>query len=215
MDKLKTYLNNKGYSNDLIEDAGLIVKKDTGYYDRFRNRIMFPIINLKGNVVAFGGRVLDESKPKYLNSPETIIYNKSNNIYALNMAKAITSLKNIIVVEGYMDVISLHQFGIKNVVASLGTAFTQQQAKLLKKYVNEIIIAYDSDTAGQSATLKGLSILQKEGCQVKVLTLPKGMDPDDFIRKEGIEAFNNLLNKSYSLIEYKIHNAKKIAILIY
>jgi len=208
-DKLNRFLKSKGYSDDLIERTGLIVKKDKGYYDRFRNRIMFPIIDLKGNVIAFGGRVLDESKPKYLNSPETMIYSKSNSIYALNIVKEIRGLKNIIVVEGYMDVISLYQFGIKNVVASLGTAFTKQQARLLKRYANEIIIAYDSDVAGQSATLKGLSILQKEGCIVKVLTLPIGMDPDDFIRSKGVSAFNDLLNRSYSLIEYKIHNAKK------
>lgn len=210
-DGLKKYLNSKGYSDDLVEEAGLIIKKDKGqgYYDRFRNRVMFPIINLKGHVVAFGGRVLDDSKPKYLNSPETSVYSKGNNIYALNFVKDISNLKNIVVVEGYMDVISLHQFGVKNAVASLGTAFTQQQAKLLKRYSNEIIIAYDSDTAGQSATLKGLSILQKEGCIVKVLILPKEMDPDEYIRKKGLDAFNNLLENSLSLIEYKIYNAKK------
>ncbi len=208
-DKLNLYLNSKSFSDDLIENAGLIVKKEKGYYDRFRGRIMFPIINLGGKVVGFGGRVLDDSKPKYLNSPETQIYNKGRSIYALNNIREITALKNIIVVEGYMDVISLYQFGVKNVVASLGTAFTEQQAKLLKRYANEIVIAYDSDTAGQSATLKGLSILQKEGCQIKVINLPKGKDPDDFIRNEGLEAFNDLLKNSLSLTEYRIYNAKK------
>ncbi|NLN49801.1 MAG: DNA primase [Clostridiales bacterium] len=208
-DKLNTYLNSKGFDNNLIENAGLIVKKEKGYYDRFRGRVMFPIINLGGKVIAFGGRVLDDSKPKYLNSPETPIYNKSGSIYALNMIKEISALQNIIIVEGYMDVISLYQFGIKNVVASLGTAFTEQQAKLLKRYTNDIIIAYDSDTAGQSATIKGLSILQKEGCRVKVINLPKGMDPDDFIRKEGVESFNNYINNSLSLVEYRIYNSRK------
>lgn len=208
-DKLNAYLNNKGFDNNLIENAGLIVKKEKGYYDRFRGRVMFPIINLGGKVAGFGGRVLDDSKPKYLNSPETPIYNKSSNIYALNMIREIIALKNIIVVEGYMDVISLYQYGIKNVVASLGTAFTEQQAKLLKRYANDIIIAYDSDTAGQSATIKGLSILQKEGCRVKVINLPKGMDPDDFIRKEGVESFNNYIDNSLSLIEYRIYNTKE------
>lgn len=210
-DGLKKYMNSKGYSVELIEAAGFIIKREKkeGYYDRFRNRVMFPIIDLKGNVLAFGGRVLDDSKPKYLNTPDTAVYNKGNNIFALNFAKEIPGLKNIIVVEGYMDVISLHQYGIKNAVASLGTAFTVQQAKLLKRYANEIIIAYDSDTAGQKATLKGLSILENEGCIVKVLTLPKGMDPDEFVRKEGQDAFNSLLDESLSLIEYKIHNAKK------
>lgn len=210
-DGLKKYMNSKGYSVELIEAAGFIIKREKkeGYYDRFRNRVMFPIIDLKGNVLAFGGRVLDDSKPKYLNTPDTAVYNKGNNIFALNFAKEIPGLKNIIVVEGYMDVISLHQYGIKNAVASLGTAFTVQQAKLLKRYANEIIIAYDSDTAGQKATLKGLSILENEGCIVKVLTLPKGMDPDEFVRKEGQDAFNSLLDESLSLIEYKIYNAKK------
>lgn len=210
-DSLKKHLSSKGYSDDSVEAAGFIIKRDKkeGYYDRFRNRVMFPIIDLKGNVVAFGGRVLDNSKPKYLNTPDTMVYNKGNNIFALNFAKEISGLKNIIVVEGYMDVISLHQYGIKNAVASLGTAFTAQQAKLLKRYANEIIIAYDSDTAGQRATLKGLSILEKEGCIVKVLTLPKGMDPDEFIRKEGQDAFNSLVDSSLSLIEYKIYNVKK------
>ncbi len=206
---LNKHLNSKGFSDELIEKAGLIIKKDSGYYDRFRSRLMFPIMNLKNKVIAFGGRVLDESKPKYLNSPETAIYSKSNNIYSLNNAKEVMDLENIIVVEGYMDVISLYQHGFKNVVASLGTAFTQQQAKLLKRYSNEIIIAYDSDAAGQSATLKGLSILHKEGCKIKILTFPKGMDPDDLINEKGVEAFKSLLDNSYSLTEYKILLAKK------
>lgn len=208
-DKLKVYLNNLGYSDYLIEKAGLIVKRENGYYDRFRNRIMFPIIDLRGNVIAFGGRVLDGSKPKYLNSPETPIYSKSNSIYALNMVRKLTALKRIIIVEGYMDVIALCQFGIKNVVASLGTAFTQQQAKLLKRYAEEIIIAYDPDAAGESATIRGLSMLEKEGCNVKILSFPEGMDPDDFIRKKGAEQFNKLLKKSHTLIDYRIISAKQ------
>ena len=125
---------------------------------------MFPIIDLKGNVIAFGGRVMDDSKPKYLNSPETPIFNKGENIYGLNFVKKQQNIENIIVVEGYMDVIALHQYGITNAVASLGTAFTENQAKLLKRFSNEIIIAYDADIAGQSATLKGLAVLEKEGC---------------------------------------------------
>ena len=169
-----------GISPELAYSAGLLAKKTNNddYYDRFRNRIMFPIIDLKGNVIAFGGRVMDDSIPKYLNSPETEIYSKGNNIYGLNLVKKIRNLKNIIVVEGYIDAISLHQYGINNVVASLGTAFTENQARLLKRYANEIIIAYDSDAAGQAATLKGLAILEKEGCNVKVIRLPKGKDPD-------------------------------------
>lgn len=210
-DSLKNFMAANGISSELVYSAGLLIKKSNGadYYDRFRNRIMFPIIDLKGNVIAFGGRVMDDSKPKYLNSPETEIYIKGNNIYGLNLVKNIKDLKNIIVVEGYMDAISLHQYGINNVVASLGTAFTENQARLLKRYANEIIIAYDSDAAGQAATQKGLAILEKEGCNVKVIRLPKGKDPDEFVRQEGLEAFNDLIEKSMSLIDYKIYNLKQ------
>lgn len=208
---LKKFMAAKGIAPENLYSAGLLVKKNNneGYYDRFRNRIMFPIIDLKGNVIAFGGRVMDDSKPKYLNSPDTPIYNKGYNIYALNLVRQIKDLKNIIVVEGYMDAISLHQYGVNNVVASLGTAFTEQQAKLLKRYADEIIIAYDSDVAGQTATLRGLAILEKEGCNVKVIRLPKGKDPDEYIRKEGLESFKKLIENSMSLIEYKIYNLKQ------
>lgn len=208
---LMNYLRQKGFSQELMQKAGLIAKseKSSGYYDKFRNRVMFPIIDLKGNVIAFGGRVMDDSKPKYLNSPETPIFNKGENMYGLNFVKKQQNIENIIVVEGYMDVIALHQYGITNAVASLGTAFTENQAKLLKRFSNEIIIAYDADIAGQSATLKGLAILEKEGCNVGVITIPSGKDPDEFIRKEGVEAFRDRIKKNVSLIEYKIDNAKK------
>lgn len=210
-DGLKNFMASKGIKPELLYSAGLLVKNNNndGYYDRFRNRIMFPIIDLKGNVIAFGGRVMDDSKPKYLNSPDTDIYNKGYNIYSLNLVKGIKDLKNIIVVEGYMDAISLHQYGINNVVASLGTAFTEQQARLLKRYTNEIIIAYDSDVAGQTATLRGLAILEKEGCNVKVIRLPKGKDPDEYIRNEGLDSFKKLIDNSMSLIDYKIYNLKQ------
>ena len=208
---LMNYLRQKGFSQELMQKAGLIAKseKSSGYYDKFRNRVMFPIIDLKGNVIAFGGRVMDDSKPKYLNSPETPIFNKGENIYGLNFVKKQQNIENIIVVEGYMDVIALHQYGITNAVASLGTAFTESQAKLLKRFSNEIIIAYDADIAGQSATLKGLAILEKEGCNVGVITIPSGKDPDEFVRKEGVEAFRDRIKKNVSLIEYKIDDAKK------
>ena len=208
---LMNHLRQNGFSQELMQKAGLIAKseKSSGFYDKFRNRVMFPIIDLKGNVIAFGGRVMDDSKPKYLNSPETPVFNKGDNIYGLNFAKKQQNIESIIIVEGYMDVIALHQYGITNAVASLGTAFTENQAKLLKRFSNEIIIAYDADIAGQSATLKGLAILEKEGCNVKVLTIPSGKDPDEFVRKEGVEAFRERIKKSVSLIEYKIDNAKK------
>lgn len=208
---LLNYLKRKGYSQELMIKAGLITKSErsSGYYDKFRNRVMFPIIDLKGNVIAFGGRVMDDSKPKYLNSPETPVFNKGENIYGLNLVKKQQNIENIIIAEGYMDVIALHQFGISNAVASLGTAFTENQAKLLKRFSNEIIIAYDADMAGQSATLKGLAILESQGCVVKVLTVPSGKDPDEFIRREGVEAFRDRVKNSISLIEYKVENVKK------
>ncbi len=209
--ELLDFLNRKGFSRELLYKAGLIVRNKEGerYYDKFRNRIMFPIIDLKGNVIAFGGRVTDDSKPKYLNSPDTPVFNKGYNIYGLNFVKKVQNLENIIVVEGYMDAIALHQFGVDNAVASLGTAFTDNQAKLLKRFSNEIIISYDSDLAGQTATMKGLSVLEKAGCVVKVLSLPSGKDPDEYIRKEGMDAFRDRIRKSVSLIEYKIENIKK------
>jgi DNA primase len=209
--ELLDFLMRKGFNTEILYKAGLIVKNKDGerYYDKFRNRVMFPIIDLKGNVIAFGGRVMDDSKPKYLNSPDTLVFNKGYNIYGLNFVKKLQSLENIIVVEGYMDAIALHQFGVENAVASLGTAFTENQAKLLKRFSNDIIISYDSDLAGQTATMKGLSVLEKEGCVVKVLSLPSGKDPDEYIRKEGIDAFRERIRKSTSLIEYKIENLKK------
>jgi DNA primase len=209
--ELMDFMKRKGFKTELLYTAGLIVKNKDGdrYYDKFRNRIMFPIIDLKGNVIAFGGRVTDDSKPKYLNSPDTPVFNKGYNIYGLNFVKKIQNLENIIIVEGYMDAIALHQFGVENAVASLGTAFTENQARLLKRFSNEIIISYDSDLAGQTATLKGLSILEKEGCVVKVLSLPSGKDPDEYIRKEGMDAFQERIRKSISLIEYQIESLKR------
>ncbi len=207
---LYKYLLTKGFTIDDVYKAGLVLpkKQGDGYYDRFRNRVMFPIIDLKGSIIGFGGRVMDDSKPKYLNSPDTLVFNKGYNMYGLNQVKKISDLENIIICEGYMDVIALHQYGINNAVASLGTAFTEQQAKLLKRFSNEIIISYDSDTAGQSATMRGLSVLEKEGFTVKVLNVPTGKDPDEYIRKNGVETFRELLKNSMPLMEYKIESAK-------
>lgn len=209
--ELMDFMKKKGYDIELLYKAGLIVGSGDGtrYCDKFRNRLMFPIIDIKGNVIAFGGRVFDDSKPKYLNSPDTPVFNKGYNIYGLNFVKKLQNLENIIIVEGYMDTIALHQFGVNNAVASLGTAFTENQAKLLKRFSNEIIISYDSDLAGQNAVLKGLSILEKEGCIVKILRLPSGKDPDEYIRKNGIEAFRQRIKDSISLIEYKIENLRR------
>lgn len=203
-------LRAKGYKDDLLFEAGLISRNEkTGNtYDRFRNRVMFPVFNVKGKVIGFGGRVLDDSKPKYLNSPETMIFQKGTNLYGLNFAiKDKLQEDYIIIVEGYMDLIALHQYGITNTVASLGTALTVNQARLLKRYVNKVIISYDADVAGQTATLRGLEILRNAGFDVKVLTVPQGKDPDEFVRNNGREAFLRLAKEALPLIEYKIKRA--------
>lgn len=195
---------------ELLEIAGLVTaKKDKkGYYDKFRNRIIFPIFDVSGNVIAFGGRVMDDSLPKYLNSPETPAYSKGNNLYALNLAKKSQSDK-VIIVEGYMDCIALHKAGINWAVASLGTALTTKQATLLKKYFNEVIIGYDADSAGQKATMRGLDILEQAGFRVRVLMLSdvdkNVKDPDEFLRKHSADDFMKVVNKSKSLVEYKIY----------
>jgi DNA primase len=167
------------------------------------------VFDIKGKVVGFGGRVLDDSKPKYLNSPETVLFKKGTNLYGLNFAIKDLKQRIIIIVEGYMDCISLHQFGITNVVASLGTALTVNQTKLLKRYADKIIIAYDADLAGQSATLRGLEILRNEGFDIGVLTVPKGKDPDEFIRTNGKEAFEKLIDNALPLVDYRIKKARE------
>jgi len=210
-DVLLKYLHSKGYTTDLILKSGLILpsKNGEGYYDRFRDRIIYPIFDVRGNVIGFGGRVIDNSMPKYMNSPETLVYNKGRSLYALNFAKN-SEEKRMLVVEGYMDVISLHQSGIINTVASLGTALTESQGRILKKYAEEIIISYDADTAGQSATMRGLDLLSEIGCNVRVLTIQQGKDPDEFIKNNGIEEFKKLIDSSLSLVEYKIQITKKL-----
>jgi len=208
-DGLLRHLKSKGISEEHMIKSGLIVKNSVGkLYDRFRGRLIFPIFDVRGNVIAFGGRVLDNSLPKYVNSNETAVYSKGRHLYALNFAKN-SAEKRIIVVEGYMDVISLHQNGIDNAVASLGTALTERQGRVLKKYAEEVIISYDSDSAGQAATIRGLDLLNNIGCNVKVLTIPDGKDPDDFVRKNGPNAFRKLADTSLSLVEYKIRLLKK------
>lgn len=206
---LYKYLFNKGFDKNELLKSGLVLQSNSGNcHDRFYGRVMFPIFDIRGNVIAFGGRVMDSSTPKYVNSPETPVYNKGRHLYALNFAKN-SGEKRLIIVEGYMDVISLHQSGIINTVASLGTALTENQGRLLRKYAEEIIISYDSDTAGQSAAMRGLDILGNMGSTVKVLTVPEGKDPDDFIRKNGADAFKRLVNNSLSLAEYKIKRLMK------
>lgn len=197
------------YGEDILREAGLVIRNENGrVYDRFRNRVMFPVFDYKGRVIGFGGRVLDDSKPKYLNSPETAVFKKGTNLYGLNFAIKNNPGRTFIIVEGYMDVIALHQYGITNVVASLGTALTSNQARLLKRYSDKVIISYDADLAGQMATLRGLEILRTNGFDVRVLTVPNGKDPDQFIRNNGKSAFLKLADSALPLIDYRLNKAK-------
>lgn len=205
---LSRTLTQKGYDETTLIASGLSIKnKNGGLNDRFRNRIMFPIFDLRGNIVAFGGRVMDDTLPKYINSPETICYSKSRELFGMHLAKKSTE-KKLLIVEGYMDVISLHQAGIDFAVASLGTALTNMQGRVLKKYADEIIMSYDTDTAGRKATDRGLEILNQLGCRAKVLQVPDAKDPDEYIRKNGPEKFKNLVDRAISLLEYKISQLK-------
>ncbi|MBN2558356.1 MAG: DNA primase [Clostridia bacterium] len=201
-DSLLNHLKSKGCEEKDIEAAGLAVQGKNGYYDKFRNRIMFPIIDIRNRVIAFGGRLISGEGPKYMNSPETPVYNKSVSLYAINLAKN-SKAEKMIIVEGYMDCVALHQAGFSNCVASLGTALTRKQVAMLKKLVPEIIIAYDMDQAGRAAALRGLDMVADAGCAVKVLEMPGGKDPDDYIKKNGSAEFQKLVDGALSLVEYK------------
>lgn len=202
--ELYLMLKEKGFTEEQILASSLVNKTPDGkFVDRFRKRLMFPIQDTRNRVIAFGGRVLDDSKPKYINSPENIVYSKGRHLFGLNVAKR-SELKKIIIVEGYMDAISLHQRGITNAVASLGTALTEQQGRLLRKSSEQVIIGYDSDGAGQAATLRGLEILQSMGCDIRILQLEGAKDPDEFVIKYGPERFQKQVEKAISLVEYKI-----------
>ncbi len=194
-DDLYKHLQKQGFSNQELLDCGLLLedkKRQGEYYDRFFNRVMFPIFDVHGKVIAFGGRVMGDGQPKYLNSPETKLFDKSRNLYGLNIARK--SRENyMIVVEGYMDVIALHQAGFDNAIASLGTAFTSGHGQLIKRYVDEVVIAFDSDGAGVNAALRSIPILKSAGLIVRVLNMETAKDPDEFIQNQGIEAFNELL----------------------
>jgi DNA primase len=206
-DVLSNFLKKKGYSYEELIKAGLIKKSkiEGKYIDYFRDRIIFPIFDLSGRVIGFGGRVLDDSLPKYINSPETLVYNKGSNLYSLNFAKENIRKKNyIIIVEGYTDVLITQQYGFNNIAASLGTALTTKQIDLIKRFTDTVLIAYDSDSAGNMATLRSLDLLVKAGLEVKVIALPQGYDPADFLIKKGRETFQNLIDESLSLIDYKL-----------
>ncbi len=202
------FLKQKGFKEEEILLSNLVKKTDYGYNDVYKNRLIFPIQDVRNRIIAFGGRVLDDSKPKYINSPEGIVYNKGRNLYALNVAKN-ADTKNIIMVEGYMDAVSLHQRGISNAVASLGTSLTEGQARLLRKYTEKVVISYDSDGAGQAATLRGLDILKNVGCDVRILQMDGAKDPDEYVIKYGNGRFNLLVENAISLIEFKTKVLKK------
>ncbi len=208
-DGLITELSAQGYDKRDLLDAGLAVSnKDGRIYDRFRNRVMFPIIDVRGNVIGFGGRVMDDSTPKYLNSPDTPVYNKSRNVFALNIAKT-SKAGRVILTEGYMDTISLHQAGFDSAVASLGTALTEEHGQLLSRYFKEAIIAYDGDGAGVAAAQRAIPILEKAGLKVKVLRVTGAKDPDEFIKAYGRDAFAKLLDQSEDRMDYRLAQIQK------
>lgn len=204
---LTEHLRSKGFTYEEMVLANLVRRSDkngkANYYDNFRNRVMFPIIDLRGNVIAFGGRVMDDSKPKYINTSDTPVYKKSNGVFALNFAKNANENK-LLLVEGYMDVIALHQAGFTNAIACLGTAFTSEQANLLSRYAEEIIICYDNDGAGREATQRALAVLGKTGLKLRVVTMSGGKDADEIIRTHGKERFAELLGMAANKTEYRL-----------
>lgn len=210
-DSLYGYFKEKGTDEKLLLELGLLSQKDGRYFDKFRDRVIFPIINTAGKVIGFGGRALDDkAMPKYLNSPENRVFQKKNNLYALNSTKQdIGKAGTAIIVEGYMDAISLYQNGVRNVAASLGTALTDNQAKLINRYTKNVVLSYDADAAGQKAALRGIEVLRNEGCKVKVLHVTDGKDPDEYIKKNGRDAFDKLVEKAIPYTDYKIEAAKR------
>ena len=209
---LSDRLLEKGWKLDELVSAGLTVRKknDDGkerYFDMFRNRSMFPIINTHGNVIAFGGRTLEKREPKYLNTSDTPVFNKRQGVYAANLLRQQRHLERVILVEGYMDVVSLTQFGVEGVCATLGTALTNEQARLLHRFAPQVYLGYDGDSAGQHAILRGLEILEQEGVPARVLDFPDGLDPDEFIRRDGIEGFRNL--PAISPATYRLRRLKE------
>lgn len=212
-DALYEHLTGKGFSREVILEAGLAVtgRKDPArVYDFFRGRLMFPVINAYGKVIAFGGRTMGSDEPKYINTGDTPVYNKRENIYAINLLKG-RKLDDVIMVEGYMDVISLHQSGIDNAVASLGTALTSQQARLLKRYAPKVYYAYDGDEAGQKAMLRGIDILRDQDIEPRVIVIPDGRDPDEFVKAFGADSFYSLKDASITGTRFKLERMAKLA----
>ena len=210
-DRFELVLKSKGFTNNEIIQANLANQSKKGYpFDRFSDRVMFPIIDLRGNVIGFGGRIMSDIKPKYLNTSDTPVFNKSRNLFALQFAKN-KAKGQLILVEGYMDVIALHQAGFENAVATLGTALTQEQANIIKRYCDEVVICYDADEAGQKATQRAIGILRPTGVKIKILTVPNGKDPDEFIKSHGEQGsarFRMLLEKSGNDIEYRLNKLR-------
>lgn len=217
-DNLLNYLKNKGYREEDILKTGLIIKNDKNrYYDRFRNRVIFPILDVKKRIIGFGGRVTDDSLPKYLNSPESLIFNKGYNLYGINIAREHVRDKSFILVEGYMDVIKMHVHGYSTAVAALGTSFTENQAKLLKRYSKSFYIAFDSDTAGRQAALKAMNMLKGNNLEGKVIIIPDAKDPDEYLNKFGRVNFDKLIENSldyYGFLEFyykeMLENSNKV-----
>ena len=209
-DSLCKAMRAKGYTDEELQGAGLVSvsQKNGNLYDRFRNRLMFPIIDVRGNVIGFGGRVMDDSTPKYLNSPETEIFNKRKNLFALNVAKK-SKLGYLILVEGYMDAIALHQYGFDCAVASLGTSLTEEHATLLSRYTEQVVLIYDGDEAGQNATRRAIPMLEKTGIQVRVLRMQGAKDPDEFLKKYGAQRFEVLLDACQNQAEYRLDSLKR------
>ena len=220
-DGLKKAMLEKGYTIEDLQDAGLVRTKhrqktdengntvdSVSTYDWFRNRVMFPIIDVRGNVIGFGGRVMDGSEPKYLNSPESMIFNKRKNLFALNVAKK-TKMEMLVLTEGYMDTISMHQYGFDCAVASLGTSLTQEQAGMLSKYTKQMVLCYDGDQAGQNAAKRAIGILEKTGITVKVLRMQGAKDPDEFLKKYGAERFKKLLDMSENQAVYQLESIRR------
>lgn len=208
-DSLYKFLASKGYKEEKLVELGLISKSKDRYFDKFRGRVIFPILNTSGKVIGFGGRIIGDGEPKYLNSQESSVFQKKFNLYGLNLTgKDVRNEDSIVLVEGYMDVVSLYQNGIRNVSASLGTALTENQARLIKRYTKNVILSYDADQAGQNAALRGLDILYAEGCRAKVLKVTDGKDPDEFIKKNGKSEFKKLMQSAVPYGDFKLSMAK-------
>ena len=209
-DSLYNHLKSLGFEEDLMVKAGLISQSKGKYYDKFRDRVIFPIQNTAGKVIGFGGRAIADQMPKYLNSPETPVFSKKNNLYGLNITKNhVNENDRIILVEGYMDVVSLYQGGVTNVAASLGTALTENQAKLIKRFTKNVALSYDSDSAGIHASVRGSEILYKEGLKVRILHVNDGKDPDEFIKEHGKLAYLKLVDSAMLYGDYMIDNISK------